>query len=145
MGAVHNLRIKSPYRLLNIEDIKIEYKPNEHGYLYLRCLIDDSVNFENVIEATTEDEIIIYEQQDEENIENTDINVIDESKSRILFYGNIKNISTTNTDGVYYLEIEGMSCSSKLDIKKKSRSFQNVNMTYDELVAETVKDYHGCS
>ena len=68
MGAVHNLRIKSPYRLLNIEDIKIEYKPNEHGYLYLRCLIDDSVNFENVIEATTEDEIIIYEQQDEENI-----------------------------------------------------------------------------
>lgn len=145
MGAVHNLRIKSPYRLLNIEDIKIEYKPNEHGYLYLRCLIDDSVNFENVIEATTEDEIIIYEQQDEENIENTDINVIDESKSRILFYGNIKNISTTNTDGVYYLEIEGISCSSKLDIKKKSRSFQNVNMTYDELVAETVKDYHGCS
>ena len=145
MGAVHNLRIKSPYRLLNIEDIKIEYKPNEHGYLYLRCLIDDSVNFENVIEATTEDEIIIYEQQDEENIENTDINVIDESKSRILFYGNIKNISTTNTDGVYYLEIEGISCSSKLDIKKKSRSFQNVNMTYDELVAETVKDYYGCS
>lgn len=145
MGAVHNLRIKSPYRLLNIEDIKIEYKPNEHGYLYLRCLIDDSVNFENVIEATTEDEIIIYEQQDEENIENTDINVINESKSRILFYGNIKNISTTNTDGVYYLEIEGISCSSKLDIKKKSRSFQNVNMTYDELVAETVKDYYGCS
>lgn len=47
----------------------------ENGYLYLRCLIDDSVNFKNVIEATTEDEIIIYEQQDEENIENTDINL----------------------------------------------------------------------
>jgi hypothetical protein len=34
MGKVDGLRVKSPYKLLKIEDIKIENKPNEHGYLY---------------------------------------------------------------------------------------------------------------
>ena len=43
MGAVHALRIKSPYNLLHVEDIKIDCYPNEHGTLYLKCLIDDSI------------------------------------------------------------------------------------------------------
>ncbi len=51
MGAVHALRIKSPYKLLHVEDIEITYAPNEHGKLYLKCLLDDSINFKYSIEA----------------------------------------------------------------------------------------------
>jgi hypothetical protein len=54
MGAVHTLRVKSSYKLHKIEDIKIENKPNEHGYLYLKCLIDDSINFQSAINASTD-------------------------------------------------------------------------------------------
>ncbi len=61
MGEIHSLRVKSPYRLMNIVDIKIQNKPNEHGYLYLKCLIDDSINFNSTIKASTDDKICVYE------------------------------------------------------------------------------------
>ena len=52
MGEIHRLRVKSPYELMKIVDIKIENKPNKHGYLYLKCLIDESINFDSAIKAS---------------------------------------------------------------------------------------------
>ena len=49
MGEIHKLRVKSPYELMKIVDIKIDNKPNEHGYLYIKCLIDESINFDSAI------------------------------------------------------------------------------------------------
>ena len=65
------------------------------------------------------------------------------SKTRfsILFNGLTKAIKTTNENGNYYVEIEGISKTSELDIKEKSRSFQNINMTYDELISSVLKNY----
>ena len=141
MGEVHALRIKSPYKLLHVEDIKITNKSNEHGRLYLKCLIDDSSNFKYSIEASTKDEITVYEENESDNNSETDINKVDESRSTVLFNGLIDSIKTTNENGIYYLEIEGISKTSILDVEKKSRSFQNLNMTYEELIALILKDY----
>jgi len=144
MGEVHKLRVKSPYKLMKIVDIEIQNKPNEHGYLYLKCLIDEEINFDSAIKASTDDEIYVYEEQEDINDEEiVDINEVDERNSTRLFCGIVKNIKTTNTGGVYYLEIEALTSSSKLDIKEKSRSFQNVSMTYDALIGEVLKDYSG--
>ncbi|MBY6778227.1 hypothetical protein HYH39_01405 [Clostridium botulinum] len=142
MGAVHALRIKSPYKLLHVEDIEITYAPNEHGKLYLKCLLDDSINFKYSIEASTKDEITVYEEKENNNSE-VDINNVDISKSVVIFNGIVENIKTTNKDGLYYIEIEGISKSSELDMKEKSRSFQNINMTYDELIKIILNDYSG--
>ncbi|MBU3179474.1 late control protein D, partial [Clostridium estertheticum] len=136
MGAVHTLRVKSPYQLLNIENIKIENKPNEHGYLYLKCLIDDSINFQSTINASTDDKICVYEEADDENSN-------DKSKSKIIFNGIVQNIRTSNINGNYYLEIHALTSSFELDVKEKSRSFQDANMTYDELIGIIIKDYPG--
>ncbi|WAG39327.1 phage late control D family protein [Clostridium estertheticum] len=136
MGAVHTLRVKSPYQLLNIENIKIENKPNEHGYLYLKCLIDDSINFQSTINASTDDKICVYEELEDENSNN---------ESKIIFNGIVQNIRTSNINGNYYLEIQALTSSFELDVKEKSRSFQDVNMTYDELIGIILKDYPGYS
>lgn len=142
MGEVHALRIKSPYKLLHVEDIKIINKPNEHGKLYLKCLIDESINFKYSIEASTKDEITVYEEKESPNDnKEVDINKVDGSKCVVLFNGLTKTIKTTNENGIYYIEIEGISKTSELDIKEKSRSFQNINMTYDELISSVLKDY----
>ena len=142
MGEVHALRIKSPYKLLHVEDIKIINRPNEHGRLYLKCLIDESINFKYSIEASTKDEITVYEEKESKsNDKEVDINKVNESKSAVLFNGLTKAIKTTNENGNYYVEIEGISKTSELDIKEKSRSFQNINMTYDELISSVLKNY----
>ncbi|MCY6355870.1 late control protein D, partial [Clostridium sp. ZS2-4] len=148
MGAVHALRVKSPYQLLKIENIEIENKPNEHGYLYLKCLIDESVNFQAAINASTNDKIWVYEEIEYESSYNestVDINVVNESKSKIIFNGIVQNIRTSHVNGIYYLEIQALTSSFELDIKEKSRSFQNVNMTYDEVIGTILKDYSGYS
>jgi hypothetical protein len=145
MGAVHELRVKSPYQLLKIEDIKIENKPNEHGYLYLKCLIEDSIKFDSAIKASTDDEICVYEQLEAESSNEAVVNIneVNERNSKRLFNGMINNIKTSNINGVYYLEIEALTSSIELDIKEKSRSFQNAGITYDELIQNILKDYSG--
>ncbi|AJH01453.1 late control protein D [Clostridium beijerinckii] len=144
MGEIHKLRVKSPYELMKITDIKIENKPNKHGYLYLKCLIDESINFDSTIKASAEDEICVYEEMEDANdSETVNINKVDERNSKRLFHGIVQKVKTTNTNGIYYLEIEALTSSSKLDIKEKSRSFQNVKMTYDALISEILKDYSG--
>ena len=124
MEAFHKIKIKCPYEILEIEEIKIKNKPNEHGYLYFKAIVDDSVNFKYAIEASTEDKICIYEQnEDNEN-----------NKETIIFKGKIQNISTNNsTDGIYHIEIEAYTSSFDLDIEEKSRSFQDIEMSYDDL------------
>ncbi|WP_319000965.1 hypothetical protein [Clostridium estertheticum] len=134
MGAVHTLRVKSPYQLLNIENIKIENKPNEHGYLYLKSLIDDSINFKSTINASTDDKICVYEELEDGNSNN---------ESKIIFNGIVQNIRTSNINRNYYLEIQALTSSFELDIKEKSRSLQDVNMTYDELIGIIIKDFLG--
>ncbi|MBW6410334.1 late control protein D, partial [Clostridium sp. YB-6] len=147
MGEIHKLRVKSPYELMKIVDIKIENKPNQHGYLYLKCLIDESINFNSAIKASIEDEICVYEELENTNNENkstssdekiANINEVNEGNSKRLFNGIVQNIRTSNVDGIYYLEIQALTSSIKLDIEKKSRSFQNIDMTYDELINEIV-------
>ncbi len=141
MGEVHALRIKSPYKLLHVEDIKITNKPSEHGTLYLKCLVDDSINFKYSIEASTKDEITVYEENESENNSDVDVNKVNEGKSTVLFNGLIKDIKATSDNGIYYVEINALSKTCELDIKEKSRSFQNINMTYDELITSVLKDY----
>ncbi|WLC72246.1 hypothetical protein KTC96_09815 [Clostridium estertheticum] len=57
----------------------------------------------------------------------------------------MQNIRTSNISGNYYLEIQALTSSFELDVKEKSRSFQDVNMTYDELIGIILKDYPGYS
>lgn len=130
MEAIHKLRVECPYEILKIEDIEVECKPNEHGILNMKCLIDDRNNFNYSIKASTEDKIYIYEE-------------IENDKKSVIFNGIIQNVRTTNINGIYYLEIEAVSSSFNLDIEEKSRSFQDTEMTYDELIEEILKDYKG--
>lgn len=144
MGEIHKLRVKSQYELMKIVDIKIENKPNQHGYLYLKCLIDEKINFNAAIKASTEDQITVYEELEGTNEDEiVNINKVDERNSQRLFSGIVQNIKTTNVNGIYYLEIQALTSSIKLDIKKKSRSFQNVDMTYNDLINNILSYYPG--
>lgn len=124
-----NIEIISPYSILKLQDINIEYKANEHGKLYLKCLVDDTINCNNTINSEAEDEISVYNK-----VEN-----------KILFNGIVKSVKTTCTNNIYYMEIEALTLSCKLDEKLKSRSFQDKNMTYKDVVLEIIKGYNNYS
>lgn len=94
------------------------------GIYILKCLIDESINFDSVIKASAEDEICVYEEKDTKDKETVDINEVNEGNSIRLFYRIVQKVKTTNVNSVYYLEIQALTSSSKLDIKKRADHFK---------------------
>jgi len=126
MRSFDNIKIEPAYGIKIINDIKIESKLNEHAIMYLCGIVDESVNFDSATNASFDDEIHIYEAGE---------------SNKTIFKGLITSIETKKVNGVYYAEIQAMSGSFRLDIKKKSRSFQDIDMTYPDLVKGILKDY----
>lgn len=68
-----------------------------------------------------------------------------ETKTLLLFQGILTSISAQtegfNNDLIYSIVIEAKSYTCLMDRKKKSRSFQQIGMQYEELIDEVIKDY----
>ncbi len=124
--AYDNLRI-APYELQYIQNMTIENKINDHGILKLTGVIDDQYK-DQYVQSTDEDTVIeiFYEK--------------DGLKSGV-FYGVVTNIKVTIVNSVYTLFLEAKTIDYQLDLEKKKRDFQDVNMITHELIDEVMKNY----
>ena len=62
-------------------------------------------------------------------------------KDILLFYGLIKKIYIFQEAGMSQIIIVAVSGSQQMDREKKSRSFQNINLTYEQIVQSILADY----
>lgn len=74
-----------------------------------------------------------------------EVSIQDKEGTKILFSGIVTNIRITQEGQMKTVWIEGKSRSWLMDRKKHSRSFQDVQTTYQALVEEVIKDYGGSS
>ncbi|MCX7749287.1 MAG: DUF6531 domain-containing protein, partial [Clostridia bacterium] len=126
MKSFDNIRIEPAYGIKIISDMKIEHKLNQHAVLQISGVLDEAVNFNSAINASVDDEIHVFEAGE---------------NSKTIFKGLVTSVETKKVNGVYYIEIQGISGSFRLDIKKKSRSFQDIEMEYPDLIQGILKDY----
>ncbi|MFF2484378.1 hypothetical protein, partial [Paenibacillus sp. NPDC058071] len=131
MNGFHNLKVNSPYAIKSIEDLTMECKFNEHARFYLRGIVDDSVHFTPVLDASFHDEIQLLRTDGDQEI--------------TLFKGLVSSVQTTNRNGIYTIEVEAISGSFHFDNEKKSRSFQDSGMSYSALLEIVVKGHSGAS
>ncbi|MEC0226303.1 contractile injection system protein, VgrG/Pvc8 family [Paenibacillus alba] len=132
MGEVaveKHLRVQTIYPIHQLEDVQITWQPNEHGRLLVRGIVDEAVNVSATLQALASDEIRVYES--------------DGQQETTLFRGWISAVQTTHTQGVYHIELEGLSGSAMLDGKRHRRTFQNTSMSYAEVMDELVSAYPG--
>ncbi|MGZ0052061.1 hypothetical protein [Brevibacillus gelatini] len=129
MTGYERIRVTAPYRIKRIEDVRMEWKPNEHARLYLRGIVDDSETVNAVLQAASDDEIRLYDTDGE--------------SETTIFKGVVTSVQIAHRQGVYAIELEGQSGSFQLDVTKKRRSFQQADMTYPKLVQEIIKTYPG--
>ncbi|WP_432776317.1 hypothetical protein AAFJ72_05240 [Brevibacillus gelatini] len=129
MTGYERIRVTAPYRIKRIEDVQMEWKPNEHARLYLRGIVDDSETVNAVLQAASDDEIRLYDWDGE--------------SETTIFKGVVTSVQIAHRQGVYAIELEGHSGSFQLDVTKKRRSFQQADMTYPKLVQEIIKTYPG--
>ncbi|WP_432775578.1 hypothetical protein AAFJ72_20870 [Brevibacillus gelatini] len=129
MTGYERIRVTAPYRIKRIEDVRMEWKPNEHAQLYLRGIVDDSETVNAVLQAASDDEIRLYDTDGE--------------SETTIFKGVVTSVQIAHRQGVYAIELEGQSGSFQLDVTNKRRSFQQAGMTYPKLVQEIIKTYPG--
>ncbi|MCX7746230.1 MAG: AHH domain-containing protein [Clostridia bacterium] len=130
MITYKNIKLKSPYEIQNLLELKIVKDINQHAKVFLRGIIPEEKKDTYVERASIQDKIEV--SQTDDNNETLD-----------LFTGIITGVEIKTVRGIYYIEAEGLSYTYNLDIKLKSRSFQDENMHYKELVKTVIADLKG--
>lgn len=119
----------SPYKFEKILNLKIVKELNNHSKLQITGIIPE--------EAI--DEYVEY-TDDNEKIE---VSLKNKASNTILFKGIVTSISVQATSNVRKVEIEALSSTFLMDVKKKTRSFQNKSTTYKEIFTKLTNEYPG--
>ncbi|MCX7746232.1 MAG: contractile injection system protein, VgrG/Pvc8 family [Clostridia bacterium] len=124
-----NIKI-SPFEIRNLLELKIEKRMNEHARLYFTGIVPEGQRDRYVELTESKTEITV--------------DCIDEGAGNTnLFRGIATNVEIKSVRDIYYIEVEALSFTYDLDIKLKSRSFQDEGMIYTQLVEEVIADYPG--
>lgn len=118
------IMVSSIFALQSIAYLKITAKPNTHSALYLKGTIEQSMGMAIL----------------KEKIYGTKIQVSSPELSADalpIYTGIIQSATITEQNGWHQIEINALSGSCLLDEKKQTRSFQEVQMTYKDVV-ETI-------
>ena len=122
-----NLRV-APYDVIRLLDVKITHGVNEHGTLYFKALLSEEKG-DQYVESKTEGM-------------NVELNVTDPTgHNYVLFQGIVKDVKVSADQDMYHLEVEAISYSHLLDLKLKSKSFQDEGMSYSDLLQSVTSEY----
>jgi hypothetical protein len=113
----------SQCQIISIEKLRIRQAINEHSELEITGIIPAEASDSCLKELKVDSPIEVKK----DNI--------------TLFNGIILEIKVTCKKRLYYIYIKALSHTYKMDITKKSRSFQNENMPYSELVQSVLSGY----
>lgn len=124
--GVHDLQIVG-ITVKTILSLQISHVPGEHGKLELTADLGDSNMDFPIHETGSGQRITLFGKKDNRN--------------DIIFSGIITNLSVESMGKNYHVKITAMTHSYLMDIKKKSRSFQDISMTYGDLIQQIVQEY----
>ena len=118
----------APYEFQKIKELKIIRELNEHAKLFISGIISDE-NIDKYVEEASAEEIIKVSAKDDENNEVT------------LFEGIVTKVGIKASNDVRTLEIEALSKTFLMDIRKIDSSYQNKKLTYGEIFEQKNNSY----
>ncbi|MGZ0050508.1 contractile injection system protein, VgrG/Pvc8 family [Brevibacillus gelatini] len=127
--AYNNLQV-SPYELIHLVELTITKKMNEHARLTLTGIVPEEMK-DSYVQMTQAQTPIEISQVDSAG------------NATPLFAGIVLEIGIKAVRDVFYLSLEAVSPTYNLDVKRKSRSFQNKAMSYGALLQQIGADYPG--
>ncbi|WP_411735230.1 hypothetical protein [Paenibacillus sp. M2] len=130
MSLTYENLIIEPYELVHLQELTIRKKMNEHTRLVFKGMVSEEWK-DRYVDVTDKNTPIEVWQKDEEG-----------NKSP-LFKGIPLSVEVQVVRGVYTLQIEAISHTYLMDVKKRTRTFQNIQMTLPELLKELDQDYPG--
>ncbi len=122
------IKVKCSYPIQMIRELEITRKLNQHGQVLIKGILREE-GAECVRQAGSQDPLAVYGEND--------------SGETLLFSGVVTELNVFCQNCIYYVEIKGLSWSSLLDYEEKSRSFQDKEMSYFDLICHVMNDYPG--
>lgn len=117
-----------PYTFVRLHELRIVKTVNDHARMICSGVIAEE-NRERYIRASDEETEVKAFVRDKSG------------KRQALFRGIALNVEEKVVHGVHYLTFEAISHTYQLDIKRRSRSFQNPRLTYAGLIEQIMSDY----
>ncbi len=124
------LKIETPYDAIQVEDIDILDRINDHAYLKLKLLIEEGKILEYINKNVSEEKVIVSKVKEDIGAETK------------LFVGKINEVSMSYESGVHVMELQCVSYTKDFDIKKNSRTFCNLGMTYQQVITKVLEVYN---
>ncbi len=121
------IRIIGRFTIQNIRDVEIKVRTNEHPTIYVRGIIPAEIGMEEIKDKCFKERIALVELDENGN-----------EKDEVIFDGIILNAKVKEEGNFFEVEINGVSASYIFDIEKKKQSFQNVNMTYSDVIKSVI-------
>ncbi len=117
------------YTVKSLRELEIKQMLNEHSSMHITALLYDEQKDNDIYDTKAGTQIALEQKNGEQN--------------ELLFQGIVTKIAIEKKQDIYYLNIEALSNTYLLDIKKVSQSFQNVNMTYIDMIKKVLQPYQG--
>jgi len=124
-----HIRVVWAHDIQRILELRIEKRVNEHARLHIRALLAEERG-DRDIEAYDYGKSVKVEQLGD-----------DGSVVRTLFCGQVMTRTIQVERSVYVLTLEAISWSYELDVRHKTRSFQQEHTTYKDVLERVLKDY----
>lgn len=120
--SYETIRMETPEGEYRITAYRMEIKPNQHGFVYIKAVPEGNGDEEVQAERFAGKKVRVLSGED------------------ILFHGIVKDISTMEEAGYTEIMLTLVTGTWVLDQERKSRSFQNTGMTYRDVVEKVLAD-----
>lgn len=124
-----NLEVKCRFPIITLQQCRIHAKCGAHTEAEITCTVKGNET-KAAITRTTEDALEI-------------VNKEEDGKEEILFSGVICRMELEEEGDYAILRLWAVSHTWKMDIKRRSRSFQDLSQTYREVAERILEDYQG--
>lgn len=130
MGEIYeiegeNVKISSPLPIIFLAEMEIEHKGNEHGKLRLKAVVDGKAE-ERILRRYWFEEKILVEKKG--------------GDAEPLFHGKIESLLCRKENRLLSVEIVGIGETVCLDRERKTCSFQNPKLNYQEIIKKVIKN-----
>lgn len=124
-----NVIVQGAVTIDTVLHLEIDVKANEHAVLKCIGIVPENTAFSELEIQLENSEIKVLQLGDDGSPLNTPI-----------FYGIVKTAEMAEENQNYIVKVLALSATCKLDEEKHSRSFQDVSMTYADVIRTVVRD-----
>ena len=121
-----HIRVEETFKVENLLGFRLESRLNEHAYAYIRGIVPADVGALDI----------------DERLNGRPVKITAEGK--VLFCGLVKEVLLKNENSYFSLEAWLVSGSYLLDLIPQSRSFQNIDLTYEQVIGLVLEDTADC-